>query len=75
MEEFNMKNAITIAAIVLVLLACNSPMPITANPDDHTTTTGTVGSAKMTTQLPEKAGKNLPIKDTIRSTTDTLRMQ
>lgn len=62
-----------LALVILCLAACKSPMPITANPDDHTNASGTAGSAKMTYQLPTK-NNNVPIKpDTIKLPTDSLR--
>jgi hypothetical protein len=41
------------------------------NPDDHTTTSGTLGSARMTNELPKKSD-NMKIPDTIRRTTDSM---
>jgi hypothetical protein len=47
--------------LLAIGIACHSPMPITANPDDHTATSGTAGSAKMTNELPRKPD-NVPVK-------------
>ena len=59
--------------VFLCLFACKSPMPITANPDDQTNAGGTLGSAKMTNQLPPKSN-NVRVKpDTIKMPSDTLR--
>ncbi|WP_207514383.1 hypothetical protein [Longitalea luteola] len=61
--------------IFLCMAYCKNPMPITANPDDHTNAGGTAGSAKMTNELPGK-NNNVPIKpDTIKLPNDTLRMR
>lgn len=46
-------------------LSCKQPMNITANPSDHTNASGTLGSAKMTTELPKKSD-NTKVPDTIR---------
>jgi hypothetical protein len=51
--------------LFLAALSCKSPMPITANPSDHTNASGTLGSAKMTTELPKKSD-NMKIPDTAR---------
>jgi hypothetical protein len=56
-------------------MACRSPMPITANPSDHTSTSGTAGSAKMTTELPRKPD-NVPMKkDSLPPKKDSLHLQ
>ncbi|WP_205510209.1 hypothetical protein [Longitalea arenae] len=62
-----------LGGMMLCLAYCKNPMPITANPDDHTNASGTAGSAKMTNQLPGK-NNNVPLKlDTIKLPNDTLR--
>ena len=58
--------------LLLAMVACKGPMPVTANPDDHTNASGTAGSAKMTNQLPPKSD-NMPIKDSIRLPNDSLQ--
>ncbi|MEJ7736469.1 MAG: hypothetical protein WKF97_03495 [Chitinophagaceae bacterium] len=45
----------TMFLLCLILTYCNSPKPITANPDNHTTTSGTLGSGRMTNSLPQKS--------------------
>jgi hypothetical protein len=69
----NQKSSYIIGLVFLCMAYCKSPMPITANPDDHTNASGTLGSAKMTNQLPAK-NNNVRIKsDSIKLPTDTLR--
>jgi hypothetical protein len=69
----NQKPSYILGLVLLCMAYCKSPMPITANPDDHTNASGTAGSAKMTNQLPTK-NDNVPIKsDTIKLPNDTLR--
>lgn len=64
-----------LGVLLLYLAYCKNPMPITANPDDHTNASGTAGSAKMTNQLPAK-NNNVPIKpDTIKLPNDTFRVK
>lgn len=60
-------------ALLLLLLTegCSGPLPITANPDDHTTTSGTLGSAKHTNQLPPKPD-NQPIPQNVDPVVDSL---
>ena len=58
--------------VFLCMVCCKEPMRITANPDDQTNANGTLGSAKMTNQLPPKSN-NVRIKhDTIRLPNDTV---
>ena len=61
-----MKSILFLTLLSLPILHCNTPKPITANPDNHTATSGTLGSAKMTNNLPEKS-------DTARIKSDSLR--
>lgn len=69
----NQRSSYMLGLVLLCMAYCKSPMPITANPDDHTNASGTAGSAKMTTQLPTK-NNNVRIKpDTIKLPNDTLR--
>ncbi|WP_143774165.1 hypothetical protein [Niastella vici] len=58
--------------VFLFMVHCNPPMSITANPDDQTNAAGTLGSAKMTTQMPPK-NNNVRLKpDTIKLPNDTV---
>ena len=69
----NQRSSYMLGLVILCMAYCKSPMPITANPDDQTNASGTLGSAKMTSQLPPK-NNNVPIKsDTIKLPTDTVR--
>jgi hypothetical protein len=69
----NQNSSYLVVLVILCMAYCKSPMPITANPDDHTNASGTAGSAKMTNQLPAK-NNNVRIKsDSIKLPTDTLR--
>jgi hypothetical protein len=66
------KSSYMLGLVVLSLAYCKSPMTITANPDDQTNAAGTLGSAKMTTQLPPK-NNNVRMKpDTIKLPNDTV---
>ncbi|RYY30083.1 MAG: hypothetical protein EOO04_05695 [Chitinophagaceae bacterium] len=56
----------------MVIWSCSEPINITANPDDHTTTSGTINSGRMTNELPRKSD-NMKIPDTIAPARDTLR--
>jgi hypothetical protein len=67
-----MKSVLYIAVLGLTIGSCKGPINITANPDDHTTTSGTLGSGRMTNELPRKSD-NMKIPDTISRTKDTLR--
>ncbi len=68
-----MKRPVLFALVAVVIAcSCNEPMNITANPDDHTTTSGTINSGRMTNELPRKSD-NMKIPDTIAPTKDTLR--
>jgi hypothetical protein len=67
------KSSYTLGLVFLCLLACKSPMPITANPDDQTNASGTLGSAKMTNQLPPKNNNVRVRPDTIKLPNDTVR--
>ena len=48
------------------LTFCDAPKQITANPDNQAATSGTVGSAKMTTELPKKSDTSVIQRDSIR---------
>jgi hypothetical protein len=60
-----------IVALFIMIVSCKGPINVTANPDDHTNTSGTLGSAKMTTELPKKSD-NMKIPDTIARKKDSL---
>jgi hypothetical protein len=58
---------------LIVAGSCKSPMPVTAHPDNQTFTSGTAGSAKMTTEMPHKP-ENVVIKpDTSKIKMDSVR--
>ena len=67
-----MRNAFCIIVLAVGMTSCKGPVNITANPDDHTSTSGTIGSGKMTNELPKKSD-NMKIPDTISRSQDTLR--
>lgn len=61
--------------ICFCITYCKTPMSITANPSDHTNANGTIGSAKMTSQMPAK-NNNVPVKPgTIRLPNDTVQVK
>jgi hypothetical protein len=64
-ESVNMKKLLVIGLVACTVWGCKEPMQITANPSDHTNASGTLGSAKMTTEMPPKAN-NQRVPDTIR---------
>ncbi|MHA4846979.1 hypothetical protein ACX0G7_22615 [Flavitalea antarctica] len=66
-----MRNAFCIIVLALGIASYKGPINITANPDDHTSTSGTIGSGKMTNELPKKSD-NMKIPDTISRARDTL---
>ena len=67
-----LKSAYIPGLVFMCLLACKTPFTITANPDDQTNTSGTLGSARMTTQMPPK-NNNVRMKpDTIKMPNDTV---
>jgi hypothetical protein len=69
----NQNSSFILGLVILCMAYCKSPMPITANPDDHTNASGTAGSAKMTNQLPTK-NNNVRVKsDTIKLPNDSLQ--
>jgi hypothetical protein len=68
-----MKRISYIGCLLILAMACKGPMPVTANPDDHTNASGTAGSAKMTEQLPPKSD-NMRVPDSIRVPDDSLRL-
>jgi hypothetical protein len=46
--------SIFILAMLLFVIACNGPANVTSNPDDHSATSGTLGSAKSENDLPNE---------------------
>ena len=58
--------------IFLCTVCCKTPMQFTANPDNQTNANGTLGSAKMTNQLPPKSNNVRMKPDTIRMPNDTV---
>lgn len=59
-----MKNIFALL-ILIFAIACSEPMQVTSNPDDHSATSGTLGSAKAENQLPN-ATRDTPARiDTI----------
>lgn len=46
-----MKKLLTFLMLLFVF-ACNEPMQVTAHPDAHSSTSGTLGSAKAENELP-----------------------
>jgi len=51
--------------IVFLMLACAEPRHVTFNPDDAAATSGTVGSAKSTTELPRAVPDTSARKDSL----------
>jgi hypothetical protein len=51
-----MKSILLIVLIVITLLRCKAPLPVTGNPDKLTSTSGTAGSSKMSDELPGNPG-------------------
>jgi hypothetical protein len=49
-------------SLLIVVCGCKTPGHITANPSDETFTSGTAGSAKMTTELPSTGSNNVVVK-------------
>lgn len=46
-----MKKLFTLLMLIFAF-ACNEPMQVTAHPDTHSATSGTLGSAKSENELP-----------------------
>lgn len=59
-----MKKSFTLLMLIFAS-ACNEPMHVTANPDDHNATSGTLGSAKSENQLPNETRDTAARADTI----------
>ncbi len=54
-----------LALLMLIFaFACNEPMQITGNPDDHSATSGTLGSANAENQLPKETRDTTTRADT-----------
>ncbi len=51
--------------LLISAFACNGPMQVTGNPDDHSATSGTLGSAKAENQLPDETRDTTARADTI----------
>lgn len=51
--------------MLIFAFACNEPMQVTSNPDDHSSTSGTLGSAKSENQLPNATRDTATLADTI----------
>jgi hypothetical protein len=61
------------ASLLIVVCGCNTPGHITAHPPDETFTSGTVGSAKMTTEMPSTKSNNVVVKpDTSKINMDSV---
>jgi hypothetical protein len=54
--------AFVYTVLLIVVCGCKTPGHITANPPDETFTSGTVGSAKMTTEMPPTKANNVVVK-------------
>ncbi len=59
-----MKNIFALL-ILLFAIACNEPMQLTSNPDDHSATSGTLGSANAENQLPDETRDTTTREDSI----------
>jgi hypothetical protein len=68
-----MKTFLSIIAIVAIIGACNERMSVTAHPDNQTFTSGTAGSAKMTTEMPRKPQNVVVRPDTSKIRMDSVR--
>lgn len=62
-----MKNIFALFTLILSV-ACNEPMQVTSNPDDHSATSGTLGSANAENQLPNETRDTATRIDTILPT-------
>lgn len=58
-----MKKLFTLLMLIFAF-ACNEPMQVTANPDDHSATSGTLGSANAENQLPNETRDTASRADT-----------
>jgi hypothetical protein len=61
-----MKKVMPLIILLFLFAGCNGPLTVTGNPDDHTSTSGTLGSAKFTNRLPEGTGDTTRTPDSIR---------
>ncbi|MBC8033768.1 MAG: hypothetical protein H7Y03_06450 [Chitinophagaceae bacterium] len=68
-----MKTVYLSIVLLAAIASCSSPMPITGNPNDATSTPGTTGSSRMTEQMPNRREPD-PIKqaDTLGKKKDSL---
>ena len=58
----------TFSILVLILaFGCNEPMQVTGNPDDHSATSGTLGSANSENQLPGQTIDTTGRRDTVNN--------
>lgn len=60
-----MKNLFTLLILIISTAACNGPMNVTSHPDEHTATSGTLGSAKSENELPNETKDTANRIDTI----------
>ncbi len=68
-----MKQYLLATMVFFTVASCSSPGPLTANPDDATSSPGTVGSSKMTEQMPRKPVRDSrPFSDTATQKRDSL---
>lgn len=58
--------------VLLVIASCKTPGAITANPADETSTSGTIGSARMTKELPPKPNNVVVKPDTSKIRMDSI---
>ncbi|MEJ7769558.1 MAG: hypothetical protein WKF89_17190 [Chitinophagaceae bacterium] len=54
------------AILIVTFSCCDTPKSITANPSNQSNTSGTLGSAKMTNELPLKTDTSTVKQDSIR---------
>ena len=59
--------------VLIIIASCKTPGHITAHPSDETFTSGTAGSAKMTTEMPSTKSNNVVVKpDTSKINMDSV---
>jgi len=59
-----MKKSLCILFILAIFISCSEPMQITANPDNSSATSGTLGSVKASDGVPLPAD-SLPKRDSL----------
>ena len=65
--------AFVLISLLIAICGCKTPNHITAHPSDETFTSGTAGSAKMTTELPSTKSNNVVVKpDTSKINMDSV---